>query len=66
MLFSLQAAELGWETVEKRSEILGLNIFHKIHKFETRPLVRKCMPKSDINRERIVKPNATQFNSKQL
>ena len=23
-------SELGWETIQKRSEILGLNIFHKI------------------------------------
>ena len=28
-------AELGWETIKKRCDILSLNIFHKIHKFET-------------------------------
>ena len=28
-----------------RSDILGLNIFQKIHKKETRPLISKCMPK---------------------
>ena len=43
--------ELGWETIEKRSDILSLNIFHKIHLYETRPLIRNCMPKLDIQRE---------------
>ena len=32
--------ELGWETIEKRADILCLNIFHKIHLQETRPLIR--------------------------
>ena len=40
--------ELGWETIKKRSDILGLNIFHKIHSYETRPLIRSCMPKLDL------------------
>ena len=40
--------ELGWETIKSRSDYLGLNIFHKIHSYETRPLIRSCMPKSDI------------------
>ena len=39
--------ELGWETIKKRYDILGLNIFHKIHCHETRPLIRTCMPKLD-------------------
>ena len=39
--------ELGWETIKKRSDILGLNIFNKIHCHETRPLIRTCMPKLD-------------------
>ena len=43
--------ELGWETIKQRSEILGLNIFHKIHRYETRPLIRTCMPKVDFERE---------------
>ena len=30
-------SELGWETIQKRSELLGLNFFHKIHLHETRP-----------------------------
>ena len=43
--------ELGWETVEKRSDILSLNIFQKIHLYETGPLIRNCMPKLDTQRE---------------
>ena len=39
--------ELGWESIQKRSDNLGLNIFHKIHLYETRPLIRSCMPKPD-------------------
>ena len=44
-------SELGWETIQKRSEILGLSMFHKIHVQETRPLIRKCMPKPDLERK---------------
>ena len=44
-------SELGWETIGKRADILGLNVFHKIHLFETRPLIRSCMPKPDIERK---------------
>ena len=40
--------ELGWETIQKRADILGLNIFHKIHLQETRPLIRDCMQKLDF------------------
>jgi hypothetical protein len=32
--------ELGWETIQKRADILGLNIFHKIYLNETRPLTK--------------------------
>ena len=39
--------ELGWETIQKRADILGLNIFQKIHLHETRPLIRNCMQKLD-------------------
>ena len=39
--------ELGWETIQCRADMLGLKIFHKIHLHETRPLIRKCMPKLD-------------------
>ena len=44
-------SELGWETLQKRCEILRLNIFHKIHRYETRPLIRSCMPKINYERE---------------
>ena len=29
----------------KRSDNLGLTIFHKIHSHERRPFIRSCMPK---------------------
>ena len=40
--------ELGWENISKRCDVLSLNIFHKIHRYETRPLIRSCMPIPDI------------------
>ena len=43
-------AELGWETIQKRCDILSLSIFHKIHRYETRPLIRTCMPVPDIQK----------------
>ena len=43
--------ELGWETIQQRADILGINIFHKIHLHETRPLIRNCMQK--LNTENI-------------
>ena len=42
-------AELGWESISARGNFLSLNIFHKIHLHETRPLIRTCMPKLDID-----------------
>ena len=45
--------ELGWETIQKRSDFLGLNIFHKIHSHETRPLIRSCMPKFDYEKRNL-------------
>ena len=44
-------AELGWETIKKRCDLLSLNIFHKIHRFETRPLIRSCMPIPDLEQK---------------
>ena len=44
-------SELGWETIQKRSEILGLCFFHKIHSHDTRTLIRKCMPEPDFHRK---------------
>ena len=37
--------ELGWETIQKRIEFLGLSLFHKIHLSETRHLIRQCLSK---------------------
>ena len=47
--------ELGWETIKCRANILGLNIFHKIHRKETRPLVSKCMPELDLQRKHLLR-----------
>ena len=44
-------SELGWESIQKRCDILSLNIFHKIHRYETRPLIRTCMPTPDIEKK---------------
>ena len=49
--------ELGWETIQLRAKMLGLNIFHKIHLNETRPLISKCMPKLDTQRPNILRSN---------
>ena len=42
-------SQLGWEKILKRGDILSLHIFHKIHLHETRPLIRECMPKHNID-----------------
>ena len=42
--------ELGWESIQKRIEFLGLSLFHKIHLRETRPLIRQCMSKLDYEK----------------
>ena len=47
--------ELGWETIQQRCNILCLNFFHKIHLHETRPLIRSCMPKPDIEKKYIMR-----------
>ena len=44
-------SELGWETILERGDFLGLNIFHKIHLHETRPLIRKCMHQLDFEKK---------------
>ena len=40
--------ELGWETIENRAYILGICMFHKIAKGETRPLLKSLLPKLNI------------------
>ena len=47
--------ELGWESLIDRGNLLSLNIFHKIHRHETRPLIRTCMPKLDIDRQNFTR-----------
>ena len=47
--------ELGWESIEKRCDLLSLNMFQKIHLHETRPLIRNCMPKLDIERKHCLR-----------
>ena len=47
--------ELGWESILDRGNLLSLNIFHKIHRQETPPLIRTCMPKLDIDRQNILR-----------
>ena len=42
--------ELGWETIKERGDLLSLNFFQKIHLQETRPLIRACMPKLDLEK----------------
>ena len=47
--------DLGWETIKKRIDFLGLCLFHKIHLHQTRPLVRKCLTKLDWMGTRITR-----------
>ena len=42
--------ELGWECIKARGDMLSLSIFQKIHLQESRPLIRACMPKLDLER----------------
>ena len=43
--------ELGWESIRKRIDFLGLCLFQKMRLYLTRPLVRKFMPKLDWNND---------------
>ena len=47
--------ELGWETIKKRVEYLGLSIFHKIHVKETRPLIQQCLSQLDFDRQHFLR-----------
>ena len=42
--------ELGWESFKTRIDFLGLSLFHKIHRHETRPLVRTCVSNIDYEK----------------
>ena len=43
------------EPQPNRMKMLGLNIFHKIHLKETRPLISNCMPKLDWQRKILLR-----------
>ena len=45
-----QNLELGWETIKERGDLLSLNFFQKNHLQETRPLIRTCGPKIDLEK----------------
>ena len=45
--------ELSWEKLEDRAKFLGICIFHQIHLWQIRPLIRKCMPPLNNNNTRI-------------
>ena len=47
--------ELGWESINKRKDFLGLCLFQKIHIHETRPLIRSCLNEVDRNNSRITR-----------
>ena len=47
--------DLGWESIKQRIDFLGLCFFHKIHRQETRPLIRSCMSKLDRDKVRITR-----------
>ena len=47
--------ELGWERIMDRGDLLSLNIFHKIHRHDTRPLIRTCMPEPDIEKKHVTR-----------
>ena len=40
--------DLSWESISDRAEFLGLSVFHKIRDFDTRPLIKKCMPPVEV------------------
>ena len=43
------------ENIQYRSAKVGLCLFHKIHIFESRPLVRKCLTKLDWERKQFLR-----------
>ena len=47
--------ELGWENFHTRIKFLGLSLFHKIHLFETRPLIRSCKTGFDYEKKYLTR-----------
>ena len=33
--------ELGWETISDRADYLGITLFHKVHRNECRPMIKR-------------------------
>ena len=46
---------LGWEDFQTRIKFLCLSLFHNIHLFETRPLVRNCVSKIDFEKKYLTR-----------
>ena len=42
--------ELGWESIMDCGNLSSLNIFHKIHRHESRPLIKSCIPQPDMEK----------------
>ena len=47
--------ELGWENFQTRINFLGLSLFQKIHKYQTRPLIRRCMSELDYSKKYLTR-----------
>ena len=45
-------ADLGWESISDRAKFLGLCVFNKIDSYQTRPLIRDCMPPKNMGNTR--------------
>ena len=43
--------DLGWETIKTRILFLSLCLFRKIHTNATRPLIRKCLPQTNLQKQ---------------
>ena len=53
-------SELGWETIERRAYTLGIFLYHKIVKGETRPLIKSLLPEYNTSNHHNLK-NTTPF-----
>ena len=58
--------EQGWETIQSRTEFLGLSLFHKIVQNQTRPLIRDCLPPRSANHETLCSGGLINFPYKGL
>ena len=43
--------DLGWETIKTRILFLSLCLFRKIHTNATRPLIRRCLPQTNLQKQ---------------